>query len=200
MQAVGMIETKGLVAAIEAADAMVKAANVTLTTKQSVGGGLVTVIVKGDVGAVKAATDAGAAAAERVGELVSVHVIARPAEDVDGLFDPKHGKQTPVKEPEQAIQDTKSNNSPPTSTAVKPEAGAKTERITEPKQEAKKAAIQGRKSLEELKEMTVVNLRSLLRKESHVDIGNEVIRSAKKDQLIKAFERAYKKQDKEQNN
>ena len=73
MQALGMIETKGLVASIEAADAMVKAANVTLIGKEHVGGGLVTVMVRGDVGAVKAATDAGAAAAERVGELISVH-------------------------------------------------------------------------------------------------------------------------------
>ena len=74
----GMIETKGLVGAIEAADAMVKSANVQLVGKEQVGGGLVTVMVRGDVGAVKAATDAGAAAAEKVGELISVHVIARP--------------------------------------------------------------------------------------------------------------------------
>ena len=73
----GMIETKGLVGAIEAADAMVKSANVQLVGKEQVGGGLVTVMVRGDVGAVKAATDAGAAAAEKVGELISVHVIAR---------------------------------------------------------------------------------------------------------------------------
>jgi len=81
--ALGMIETKGLVGAIEAADAMVKAANVTLTGKVLVGGGLVTVMVRGDVGAVKAATDAGAAAAERVGELISVHVIPRPHGDIE---------------------------------------------------------------------------------------------------------------------
>ena len=85
-QALGMIETQGLVPAIEAADAMVKAANVNLIGKVQVGGGLVTVMVRGDVGAVKAATDAGAAAAERVGELLSVHVIPRPAEDVDYLL------------------------------------------------------------------------------------------------------------------
>ena len=85
-QALGMIETKGLVPAIEAADAMVKAANVNLIGKVHVGGGLVSVMVRGDVGAVKAATDAGAAAAERVGELRSVHVIPRPAADVDYLL------------------------------------------------------------------------------------------------------------------
>ena len=82
----GMIETKGLVGAIEAADAMVKSANVQLVGKEQVGGGLVTVMVRGDVGAVKAATDAGAAAAEKVGELISVHVIARPHAEVDNIL------------------------------------------------------------------------------------------------------------------
>ena len=81
--ALGMIETK---AAIEAADAMVKSANVQLIGKEQVGGGLVTVMVRGDVGAVKAATDAGAAAAEKVGELISVHVIARPHMEVDNIL------------------------------------------------------------------------------------------------------------------
>ena len=86
LNALGMIETKGLVAAVEAADAMVKAANVTLIGKEHVGGGLVTVLVRGDVGAVKAATDAGAAAAERVGELISIHVIPRPHADVETIL------------------------------------------------------------------------------------------------------------------
>ena len=85
-QALGMIETKGLVGAIEAADAMVKAANVDLIGKEHVGGGLVTVLVRGDVGAVKAATDAGAAAAGRVGELISVHVIPRPHSEVEMIL------------------------------------------------------------------------------------------------------------------
>ncbi|CAM5797657.1 MULTISPECIES: ethanolamine utilization microcompartment protein EutM [Bacillati] len=83
MAALGMVETKGLVGAVEAADAMVKAANVKLIGKVHVGGGLVTVMVRGDVGAVKASTDAGAAAAEKVGELVSVHVIPRPHGDIE---------------------------------------------------------------------------------------------------------------------
>jgi len=84
--ALGMVETKGLVASIEAADAMVKAANVTLIGKVHVGGGLVTVMIRGDVGAVKAATDAGAAAADRIGELVSVHVIPRPHGEVEFIL------------------------------------------------------------------------------------------------------------------
>jgi ethanolamine utilization protein EutM len=89
--ALGMVETHGLVGAIEAADAMVKAANVILIGSEYVGGGYVTVMVRGDVGAVKAATDAGAAAAKRVGELVSVHVIPRPHQDVEMIL-PKNTK------------------------------------------------------------------------------------------------------------
>ncbi len=89
--ALGMVETKGLVGAVEAADAMVKAANVSLIGSEYVGGGYVTVMVRGDVGAVKAATDAGAAAAKRVGELVSVHVIPRPHADVEMIL-PKTSK------------------------------------------------------------------------------------------------------------
>ena len=85
-EALGMIETKGLVGAIEAADAMVKAANVTLIGKEFVGGGLVTVMVRGDVGAVKAAVDAGATAAKRVGELYGTHVIPSPHDDVESIL------------------------------------------------------------------------------------------------------------------
>jgi ethanolamine utilization protein EutM len=86
MIALGMVETRGLIGAVEAADAMVKAANVTLIGSEYVGGGFVTVMVRGDVGAVKVATDAGAAAAKRVGELVSVHVIPRPHSDVEMIL------------------------------------------------------------------------------------------------------------------
>jgi ethanolamine utilization protein EutM len=84
--ALGMIETKGMVGAIEAADAMCKAAKVTLLGKEISGGALVTVMVRGEVGAVKAAVDAGAAAAKRVGELISLHVIPRPAIDLEGFL------------------------------------------------------------------------------------------------------------------
>ena len=85
-EALGMVETRGLVAAIEASDQMVKAADVTLIGTEKIGSGLVTVMVRGDVGAVKAATDAGAAAAERVGELISIHVIPRPHSDVEKIL------------------------------------------------------------------------------------------------------------------
>jgi len=95
-EALGMVETKGLVGAIEAADAMVKAANVTLIGKEKIGSGLVTVMVRGDVGAVKASVDAGAMAAKRVGELHSVHVIPRPHDDVEGILPGAEEKPTKV--------------------------------------------------------------------------------------------------------
>ncbi|KIN70230.1 Microcompartments protein [Sulfitobacter noctilucicola] len=85
--ALGMIETRGLVGAIEAADAMVKAASVTIVGQSKAGGGLITTLVRGEVGAVKAATDAGATAANKVGEVVSVHVIARPHDELEAILD-----------------------------------------------------------------------------------------------------------------
>jgi len=92
MEALGMIETRGLVGLIEASDAMVKAARVKLVAYQQIGGGLVTALVRGDVAACKAATDAGAAAAERVGELIAVHVIPRPHGDLEDVFPIKLAK------------------------------------------------------------------------------------------------------------
>ncbi len=85
-EALGLVETKGLIGSVEAADAMVKAANVVLIGKEYIGAGYVTVMVRGDVGAVKAATDAGAAAARRVGELIAVHVIPRPHAEVERIL------------------------------------------------------------------------------------------------------------------
>ena len=96
-EALGMVETRGLVGAVEAADAMVKAAKVVLIGKEQVGGAYVTVLVRGDVGAVKAATDAGAAAARRVGELISVHVIPRPHTGVDDVLPLGRGAKAPKK-------------------------------------------------------------------------------------------------------
>jgi ethanolamine utilization protein EutM len=95
-EALGMIETRGLVGAIEAADAMVKAANVSLVGKETVGSGLVTVMVRGDVGAVKAATEAGAEAAQRVGELISVHVIPRPHQEVEAIMPKLNVSNEPI--------------------------------------------------------------------------------------------------------
>jgi ethanolamine utilization protein EutM len=102
LEALGMVETKGFVGAVEAADAMVKAANVQLLGKEYIGAGYVTIFVRGDVGAVKAATDAGAAAARRVGELISVHVIPRPHAEVERVL-PVDGR-TGISPDERAIQ------------------------------------------------------------------------------------------------
>jgi ethanolamine utilization protein EutM len=102
LEALGMVETKGFVGAVEAADAMVKAANVQLLGKEYIGAGYVTIFVRGDVGAVKAATDAGAAAARRVGELISVHVIPRPHAEVERVL-PVNGR-TGLSPDEQALQ------------------------------------------------------------------------------------------------
>lgn len=99
-EALGMIETRGLVGAIEAADAMVKAANVELIGSEKIGSGLVTVMVRGDVGAVKAATDAGAQAAKRVGEVVSVHVIPRPHTDTELLLPQKAALEAHAAKPD----------------------------------------------------------------------------------------------------
>jgi ethanolamine utilization protein EutM len=96
-EALGMVETRGLIGAIEAADTMVKAANVTLIGKQQIGSGLVTVMVRGDVGAVKAAVDAGAAAAKRVGELYGLHVIPSPHCDVEGILPTPQAPAAPAK-------------------------------------------------------------------------------------------------------
>jgi microcompartment protein CcmL/EutN len=108
LEALGMVETKGFVGAVEAADAMVKAANVQLIGKEYIGAGYVTIFVRGDVGAVKAATDAGAAAARRVGELISVHVIPRPHTEVERVI-PKGGK-TGYSPDEKALQGLAESN------------------------------------------------------------------------------------------
>jgi ethanolamine utilization protein EutM len=100
--ALGLIETKGLIGAIEASDAMVKAANVRLVTKEYIGAGYVTVMVRGDVGSVKAATDAGAAAARRVGELISVHVIPRPHAELERILTPAVAASGPAAKPGRA--------------------------------------------------------------------------------------------------
>lgn len=167
MKALGMIETRGLVASIEAADAMVKAANVTLQCKEHVGGGLVTIMVRGDVGAVKAATDAGAAAAERVGALISVHVIPRPHEELEEILG-----HIPA-EPDQPV--------PPTPPAPAPE--------PEPEEQESDGAVMEPASLttEELEHMAVVKLRAVARQIGLTSMTRKEIRFAKKEELLAAI-------------
>lgn len=211
MKALGMIETRGLVAAIEAADAMVKAANVTLTEKEHVGGGLVTVMVRGDVGAVKAATDAGAAAAERVGELVSVHVIPRPhqeLEDILGPKDPDVPAVPPVSPPEKEEQPPLTAPQQEAEAVEEPEPPEETVPTPEPAQEAAPAADAETEAAEEvpaeeeseeaplapedlspenLANMTVVKLRSVARRMNVDNMTRREIRYANKEDLILAI-------------
>lgn len=175
MEAIGMIETKGLVASIEAADAMIKAANVRLLDRTIVGGGLVTVMVTGDVGAVKAATDAGAAAAARVGELISVHVIPRPASGTDAMFGtPAPKEQAPAQLQAQQILQLE---------APKPET----------------PAAQPHKSPEELETMPVTELRHYLRSRRFVNLPNKMIKFAKRGELLSAISWAHNKEAEETN-
>lgn len=193
MNALGMIETKGLVGSIEAADAMLKAANVTLASKTHVGGGLVTVMVRGDVGAVKAAVDAGAAAAERVGELISVHVIPRPADDVEYILDPltppdpapepePDPEPTPEPEPEQDPQ-PEPEPEPVQDLQPEPEDASQEEEEEDPEEEAHAAELESL-SEESMQRMTVAKLRAVARALGKTGMTRREIRFAKKEELI----------------
>ncbi|MTQ96902.1 BMC domain-containing protein [Pseudoflavonifractor sp. BIOML-A6] len=179
MKALGMIETRGLVASIEAADAMVKAANVTLQCKEQVGGGLVTVMVRGDVGAVKAAVDAGAAAAERVGELLSAHVIARPHGELEGVLDgggePPPRADAPVPD---RLSEPEPVPGPETPEAAKDSDGREgEERAPEPDELTPEA----------LETMAVVKLRAAARQLGLASMTRKEIRFAKKEELVTAI-------------
>ena len=163
MKALGMIEVKGRIGAVEGLDASLKAANVSLVNMFKVGGGLTTVIVEGDVGAVKAAVDAGAAAAEAVGEVLSVHVIPRPDQSVREMLDREQTrKQVKAEEP---VEET--------------EAEPDEETPEEPKEE--------RFSREILEKNTVGQLRSLARTLENMELTKQEIKFAQKEQLIQAI-------------
>lgn len=188
MNALGMIETRGLVASIEAADAKVKAASVTLISKTHVGGGLVTVMVEGDVGAVKAATDAGAAAAERVGELISVHVIPRPAADVAHILD-RRPEPKPEPEPEPPAPEPEPEPEVP---EPEPEEAAHTEEMKEEQPEEAHAEKMDLSELtpEALGKMTVAKLRIVARELGTTGMSRRDIRFAKKEDLIERITKA----------
>lgn len=213
MQALGMIETRGLLASIEAADAMLKAADVTLLDRTKVGGGLVTISVTGDVAAVKAAVDAGAAAAERLGDglLVTQHVIARPQQDVELLFRPPEEKAAKPKEiPEEQPSDEGGEEPQP----QEPEPAQEPEQEPEqPEQPAQKQAVgqisrewcdalfreEGTARLMELLgSCSVVKLRYLARSYPEFEIAGRAISKANRSRLLKEFERWYDRQAAEQ--
>lgn len=212
MQALGMIETRGLLASIEAADAMLKAADVTLLDRTKVGGGLVIISVTGDVAAVKAAVDAGAAAAERLGDglLVTQHVIARPQQDVELLFRPPEEKAAKPKEiPEEPSDEGYEEPQP-----QEPEPAQEPEQEPEqPEQPEQKQAVgqisrewcdalfreEGTARLMELLgSCSVVKLRYLARSYPEFEIAGRAISKANRSRLLKEFERWYDRQAAEQ--
>ena len=201
MNALGMIETRGLIGSIEAADAMLKAANVTLRSKTHSGSGLVAVMVTGDVGAVKAAVDAGAAAAERVGELVSVHVIPRPAADVElilGDCHPQPPSPDPAPAPEPPAEpEPEAPAEPEPEVPTEPESS---EEEAEPEDEEAEGVEDEDIPLEDtpldgdLNHMTVAQLRSIARS-LNTGMSSRKIRYARKEELIDRIEAVRNKED-----
>ena len=205
MQALGMIETKGLIPAIECADAMLKAANVSLVDRVFVKGGLVTIIIEGDVGAVKAATDAGAAAAQRVGQLISVHVIPRPHEEVEEKIIYPTSKKKIVEEtveeevadqeeivetvienkeqvPEKAVNNTVSEE-------INIDDGLNELHKDDLDKLVKENSLA--KTLEVLNKLKVTKLRNLAREFKEFGIAGRLISKADKNLLIEEFKKYY---------
>lgn len=184
MNALGMIETYGYLAAVEALDSALKAANVTLVDVVRVRGGLVTVLIQGDVGAVKASVDAAAAAAERVGTVVSIHVIPRPAAEVADMITGKKGKG-PVSPDHQPGPEWKEESG---QEQTVPE--QEPEDVTAgdiPEQEEKQPEESLLPDREQMEKMTVVKLRTLARKLNITNMTAKEIRFAKKQELIEAI-------------
>lgn len=177
MNALGMIETRGLVPAIEAADAMVKAANVMLTRRECIGGGMVTVMVRGDVGAVKAATDAGASAAERIGELISVHVIARPHQELEPMLESPKMRTDDMTSPDSAHADVPKADIPSERESSADSKALPDEEIHQPETFTQ----------ETLAAMTVTKLRSAARTLNIDNMTRKEIRFATKEDLIQAI-------------
>jgi microcompartment protein CcmL/EutN len=204
-----LIETKGLVAAIESADAMLKAAEVTLLSKTYVGGGLVTVMVSGDVGAVKAATDAGAAAAQRVGELISVHVIPRPHQELDGIIVPATAptqEEEPAAAPEETETEAEVEAEAPSVAEALPVMEAPSAVKTAPAAEASveipeelhKEAVDGmvaergaEETISALSQMKVVKLRNLAREYKDFGIAGRMVSKADKQMILEEFKKYY---------
>ena len=207
MQALGLIETKGLVAAIESADAMLKAAEVRLLEKTYVGGGLVTIMVCGDVGAVKAATDAGAAAAQRVGELLSVHVIPRPHQELNDVListtllekteKPSTASEETTAEEEPEIEEAEIETKEAEILTKEAEAEPIAEKFVEEdlhKEAIDKLAFEKglKEAISALDKLKVVKLRNLAREYKDFGIAGRMISKADKQMIIAEFKKYYK--------
>lgn len=185
--ALGLIETKGLVGAIEAADAMVKAANVRLIGKEGVDAALITVKIVGETAAVRSAVDAGAAAAKRVGELISSHVIPRPADGIEELIFAKASTTRDEIERELGIQSVH----PQATKSEEPEGEEKTEEpVTVAEQPPMELSGDENEHLQQLQAMTVHQLRSYARQVAGLSIYGRQISRANKEQLIAELMRA----------
>ena len=185
MKALGLIEVRGMVPAVEALDSALKAANVNRLDVVKVGGGLVSVLIEGDVGAVRAAVDAAQAAAEKIGTVISTHVIPRPAAEVTGMITPDSDPQpvqTPDPEPEAEQPEPETTEEPE---AEQPEdSTGETEEVTEEPAEQKKGKLNYIPDVEEMKAMTVDRLRALARKLEITNMTRKEIRYANKTELI----------------
>ena len=178
MKALGLIEVRGMVPAVEALDSALKAANVNRLDVVKVGGGLVSVLIEGDVGAVRAAVDAAQAAAEKIGTVISTHVIPRPAEDVTQMI-------TPNPDPQPIISEQLEDNHDETAEAEQPEDSSEvTEEVKEEPAEQKKGKLAYIPDVEEMKAMTVDKLRALARKLEITNMTPKEIRFANKTELI----------------
>lgn len=193
MNALGMIELYGYVPAVEALDAALKAANVHLESVAKVKGGLVSVMVTGDVGAVKASIDAASAAAERVGTVIAVHVIPRPASDVQYILGDPEGGGTPPK-PNSPAPDPAPDPEPDPTPAPAADEGPEDE--IDEETEADSDEFSGLDDLtdERMENMTVVSLRSAARNIGLDSLSKKEIRFAKKDELIEAI-RQFRSQE-----
>ena len=190
MKALGMIEVKGRLGAVEALDASLKAANVSLVNMIKVGGGLTSVFVEGDVGAVKASVDAGAAAAERVSELISIHVIPRPDRSVREMLE-REPVESVVEEKEDGTEETTVSEEPAEETEVT-ENTENAEEILPSAVEETEKEIEDTAEEEPLENLTVGDLRRLARATEGIALSKQEIKFAKKDELIKAIEEASK--------
>ena len=190
MKALGLIEVRGMVPAVEALDSALKAANVNRLDVVKVGGGLVSVLIEGDVGAVRAAVDAAQAAAEKIGTVISTHVIPRPAEDVTQMI-------TPNPDPQPIISEQLEDNHDETAEAEQPEDSSEvTEKVKEEPAEQKKGKLDYIPDVEEMKAMTVDKLRALARKLEITNMTRKEIRFANKTELIERILEFLEKENK----
>jgi len=192
--ALGLIETYGYTGAIEAADVCLKAANVSLIACKKVRGGLVTVEIRGDVGAVKAAIDAAEAAVPRVGKLISTHVIPRPAQDVEDILDKPRNKRSDItKTKDSSVKEKKINDKPNDNEIA-------SEKTADQDQENKRSSKEvnenegNNNNLEDtLWDMKVVELRSMARDIDNIELSNNDIKYARKEELVNAILKAKAK-------